>query len=217
MKVRFVLGSSGQLATQIRNGAPYDVFLSANMKFVRDLAGSGHVMPESVRTYSIGRLALYSKDGKYTDVRQLAGEGVRHVAIANPAHAPYGVAAKQLLERAGVWEKLASRVVYGENVRQTFQFAESGNADAAVVAWTLVKDRGGVLLAESGDEPIAQGAGVVARSGRAEAGRRFVEWLMGEEGQGLLREAGLFGAPGVVQVKQPEALKKTPGSRRRRR
>ncbi|MEZ5403827.1 MAG: molybdate ABC transporter substrate-binding protein [Bryobacteraceae bacterium] len=205
--VRFVLGSSGQLASQIRNGAPYDVYLSANRAFVEDLARTGHLAPDSVRTYATGRLAIYSRGGKIHDVAALAERSIRHVAIANPAHAPYGVAAKQFLERAGLWERLAGRIVYGENVRQTFQFAETGNADAAMVAWTLVKDKGGVLVTESGHDPIAQGAGVVARSGQSETGRRFIEWLLGSEGQGVIQEAGLF-PPNTTPVAAPKVSKR---------
>ena len=127
LPLKFVFGSSGQLASQIRGGAPYDVYLSANLDFVRALETEGRLVVGSVRQYARGRLALYSRDGKVTTLEQLAG--VRNIAIANPAHAPYGVAAKQVLP-AG----LGKKIVYAENVRQALQFAESGNAEAAIVS-----------------------------------------------------------------------------------
>ncbi|MEZ5355721.1 MAG: molybdate ABC transporter substrate-binding protein [Bryobacteraceae bacterium] len=203
--VKFALGSSGQLASQIRNGAPYDVYLSANIAFVRGLAASHHLDPASVRTYATGRLALYSPRRRFDSPQQLADPTILHIAIANPAHAPYGVAARQFLERAGLWDAITSRIVYGENVRQAFQFAESGNAGAALIAWTLVKDKPALLLPESGHDPIAQGAGVIARSGQIANARRFVDWLIAPEGQAILRQAGLFPPPAPAQSSNPAA------------
>jgi molybdate transport system substrate-binding protein len=187
--IRFVFGSSGQLASQIRAGAPYDVFLSANLDIVRELESEGRLVVGTARSYARGRLALYSKSGQ-TDL-SLA----KAIAIANPAHAPYGVAAKQALQARADWAVVSKRIVYAENVRQALQFAESGNADVALVAWSLVKGKAGaVLLPESAHAPIVQGAGVVRgkaedaeRTGRAMA---FVDALLGKVGQAMLREAG---------------------------
>jgi molybdate transport system substrate-binding protein len=190
IRVKFALGSSGQLANQIRNGAPYDLYLSATVAFVQDLARERKLVADTVRIYARGRLGLWSRSGKVKDTSALIG--LRHVAIANPAHAPYGAAAMDFLQQAGVWRQLRQRIVYGENVRQTFQYAESGNADAALVSWTLVHDRGGVLLPESGHAPIEQGAGVVAASSHAAAGRKFIEWLLQERAQAILKGCGLF-------------------------
>jgi molybdate transport system substrate-binding protein len=190
--LRLVLGSSGQLARQIESGAPYDVFLSANDAFVHELAKSGHIQPDSVRVYAIGRLALWSKSGRVKKPEDLTADGIRHVAIANPDHAPYGVAARQLLERLGLWKRIESRIVYGENIRQTLQYAESGNADAAITAWALVFDRGGVLLPAELHEPIRQAAGIVASSRQPELARRFLEMLASPDGIALLEKFGLF-------------------------
>jgi molybdate transport system substrate-binding protein len=190
LPVRFSLGSSGQLASQIRNGAPYDVYLSANVQFVRDLASENKLDTATVRVYAKGRLGLWSRDGKVRDAATLTG--LRHIAIANPAHAPYGAAARNLLERAGLWAKLRDRIVYGENVRQAFQFAESGNADATLVAWTLVHNRGGHLMPQSAHSPIEQGAGVVSASTRPAEGRKFLDWLLQPKAQSILKGCGLF-------------------------
>ena len=190
--VRFVFGSSGLLTRQIENGAPYDVFLCANEDFARKLADTGHLKPDSLRLYARGRIALWSKSGKIRTLDALTGPGVRHIAIANPAHAPYGAAARQMLERGGLWRRLESRIVLGENIRQTLQFAESGNADVAIVAWTLVFDRGGILLPEESHSPIRQAAGIVEGSRQPALARVFLDLLTGAEGVALLESLGLF-------------------------
>jgi len=190
ISIRFVFSSSGQLANQIQNGAPYDVYLSANKDLVDSIAKSGDLRPESVTIYAAGRLALWSKTGKIKQLNDLSATTVRHVALANPAHAPYGQAAKSMLERSGLWTGLEKKAVYGENVRQALQFAESGNAEAALVAWSLVKDRGGILLPNDKHPPIIQAGGVVARSKQQEAAGRFLKLLVSPEGQRLFQQAG---------------------------
>lgn len=193
-KVRFTLGASGMLARQIEQGAPYDVYLSANEKFVQELVNAGRLESGSVRVYALGRLGLWSRDGAVREPDQLRGKRVLHVALANPAHAPYGVAARQFLERRGLWKAVAPKVVYGENVRQALQFAESGNAEAAITAWSLVFDRGGVLLPDRDHAPIRQAGGVVTGRPRAAEARRFLEYLAGPEARGILAAHG-FGMP----------------------
>ena len=189
--VQFTFGSSGNLAQQIEHGAPYDVYLSANEGFVTRLAGLGHLLKDSVQVYALGRVALWSKGGQIRTLAELAKPGVRHVAIANPEHAPYGVAARECLKNQGLWQAVEPKLVYGENVQQTFQFAETGNADAALVAWSLVGKRGGILLPAAWHEPIRQAGGVVSSSKNAAAARRFVAWLAGSEGKAVLRGFGL--------------------------
>lgn len=184
------------LARQIENGAPYDVYLAANQTFVDELQKAGKMLPETVRAYSRGRLALWSRSGRYRSLGDLAAPGVRHVAIANPAHAPYGVAAREALQRQGLWEKLAGRIVYGENVQQTLQFAETGNAEAAITAWSLVIGRGGVLLPASLHTPIRQVGGVVAGTRHPAQAKRFIEFLTGPQGQEILARHGFTGEPG---------------------
>ncbi|HXN48016.1 MAG TPA: molybdate ABC transporter substrate-binding protein [Bryobacteraceae bacterium] len=190
-KAKFVLGASGMLARQIEQGAPYDVFLSANERFVTDLAKSGRLQPDSVRIYAYGRLGLWSRDGAVKRLEQLRDRRVVHLAIANPATAPYGAAARQLLESAGLWSAVEGKVVYGENVRQALQFAESGNADAVITAWSLVFERGGILLPDSGHSPIRQAGAVVAGRPDEAAARRFLDLLGSEDGQRILAAHGL--------------------------
>lgn len=188
--VRFVFGSSGMLARQIENGAPYDVYLSANEKFVHDLAVQGRVDPARVVVYALGRVAVWSKSGQFGSLSSL--RAARRIAIANPAHAPYGIAARGMLERAGLWAELERRIVYGENVRQALQYAESGNVDAVLTAWSLVHDRGGVLVPAELHDPIRQAGGVVASSRNRKVVEAFLALLGSKIGRALLERNGLF-------------------------
>ena len=117
------------------------------------------------------------------------------LALANPAHAPYGAAAREFLERRGLWKAVEPKVVYGENVRQALQFAESGNADAAITAWSLVFDRGGVLLPDRDHAPIRQAGGVVTGRPHVAEARRFLEYLASPAARKILEAHG-FGVPG---------------------
>ena len=189
--VVFTFGASGSLAQQIRHGAPYDVYLSANETFVKQLADSGLLLKDSIVIYAHGRLGLWSKAGRIRNLQDLTAPSVRHVAIANPTHAPYGAAAKAALISKGLWSTLEPKIVYGENVEQTFQYAESGNADAAITSWTLLFNRGGIQLPATLHPQISQSGGVVSSSKHREAAIRFLQFLAGKEGKGLLRQFGL--------------------------
>src|SRR5260370_29703777 len=143
LRLRFTFGASGMLAQQIAAGAPYDLFLSADEARVKELAASGALIKDSVVRYAYGRLALWSKGGRAGSLSDLLSAAILHIAIANATHAPYGAAARQALEKSGLWTQLAAKIVYGESVRQAMQYVESGNVEAAIVAWPLVSDRGG--------------------------------------------------------------------------
>ncbi|MBI4875114.1 MAG: molybdate ABC transporter substrate-binding protein [Acidobacteria bacterium] len=189
-RLRFVFGSSGMLARQIENGAPYDVYLSANEQFVRDLVTQSKILSGSVTIYAAGRVALWSKSGAVRTLSDL--RAARRIAMANPAHAPYGVAARQVLEKQGLWPELQSRIVYAENVRQALQFAESGNADAVLTAWSLVIGRGGVLLPAEWHAPVRQSGGIVASSGQQPLAARLLDFLVSKSGRAILDRFGLF-------------------------
>ncbi|HZU26879.1 MAG TPA: molybdate ABC transporter substrate-binding protein [Bryobacteraceae bacterium] len=192
--VTVTLGASGILRQQIENGAPYDVFLSANEQYVRDLAARGVVDPASVRIYALGRLGLWSRDSRFRDVSQLQRPDLVHLAIANPEHAPYGAAARDFLQRRGIWDAVRSRVVYGENVRQALQFAETGNADAVITAWSLLVGKPDAVLLPPDHAPIRQALGIVASSVHKDSAREFERFLFGPEGRKLLIEHGLMPA-----------------------
>jgi molybdate transport system substrate-binding protein len=209
--LRFTFGSSGSLARQIENGAPYDVFLAASDIYARDLAAQGHVGTGVI--YAFGRVALWSADGAVRELGDLNKTQVRHVAMANPAHAPYGAAAKQVLERQGFWTSVEPKLVYGENVRQALQFAESRNADAVLTSWTLLKGRG-VLLPAEWHDPIRQ-TGAVVRSSRApDAAAALLRFLTSSTGQGILSSGGLTPLP-VPTVRRPASPSKAQKTKRK--
>src|ERR1700722_16723763 len=136
-KVVFSFGATGLLEKQLAEGAPFDVFAAANVSYADDAVQAGACQGDSKVLYATGHIVLYStKEAAFhpRTMADLTDPRVAKIAIANPDHAPYGKAAKQAMERAGVWDKVQPKVVYGENVQQTLQFAQSGNADGAPIA-----------------------------------------------------------------------------------
>lgn len=189
-------GASGQLSEQIKQGAPFDVFLSANRRFVEVLAGGGSIRPDSVRPYARGALALAVNKlsaVKVATMEDLRKPEVRRIAIANPETAPYGLAAKQALERAGLWDELKPKIVPAESVRQALQFVQSGNAEVGFVGRSIgeVREASVVPLPLDVCDPIIQVLGVVSRSERPKEAGLFVEFLLSDVGQGMLRDLGL--------------------------
>lgn len=193
---RFVFGSSGQLAAQIRNGAPYDLYLAASIGYARDLESAGHIKNGSVVAYATGRAGLWSRGGKVKSLDDLSQSSVIHIAIPNPAHAPYGVAARQLLEALGLWTKLQPKLVFAENARQALQFAERGNADAVITSWSLVFDRPEAVRLPDRYPLLVQGGGIVARSTRGYEATKALNYLRSPAGRALLMRFGLFPPPG---------------------
>jgi molybdate transport system substrate-binding protein len=195
VKVTPVIGASGQLTQQIRQGAPFDVFLSANMAFVRDLAKEGLIEPDTVRAYARGRLVLVvsqSSGVTVEDLSALTQDKIKRVAIANPEFAPYGRAAQQALEKAGLSERLKPKLVRAESVRQALQYVQSGNAEAGLVAHS-VADVPEVIEIEINPalyEPILQGLGIVSKSRNREPARKFARFVLEGEGQRLLASFG---------------------------
>ncbi len=195
-KVRIVFGSSGLLARQIERGAPFDVFISANSGYMDDLARRGAVRKGSVRAFARGVLVIvYHKKRGAAEIKRLVDlldPGTGRVAIANPEHAPYGRAAVEALKKAGVFEAVRKKLVYGENVRQALQFVESGNAGAGFVALSIAKRRrlGVTVVDESLHGPIVQTVAVVGGTRSAEEAERFVEYLTGPAGRSVLERYG---------------------------
>jgi molybdate transport system substrate-binding protein len=194
-RVRFTFGASGMLAEQIRHGADYDLFLAANEKYIDDLVSADSLRPGSKTLYATGRIGLYGrKPLQWSDLST-----VKTLSIANPQHAPYGLAAKQALEHENLWKALQPRIVMGENVRQALRFAETGNVDAAIVAWSLVKDKGAVMLPSEWHQPIVQTAAIPKRSQNPEAAKRLLNFLLSAEGQRILSQHGFSPAPTAPQ------------------
>jgi len=190
LQIRFVTAASSVLSQQIENGAPYDVFLSANVQFVDQLASNGKLRPDSVRTYATGRVAILWNDKRSHSVSDLTQNWVRFVALPNPRLAPYGAAAQQALEHAGLWTAVKKKIVYGENVRQALQLFDSGNADAVLTALSLVADRKPDLIPAAWHAPIVQKAGIVSASKNQPEADAFMQFLTSPAGQAIFAKFG---------------------------
>jgi molybdate transport system substrate-binding protein len=187
--------ASGQLAAQIKQGAPVDVFLAANEAFVRDLAGGGFILPESVHSYARGSLvlAVYRELGDQVGtLTDLTKPEVRKIALANPATAPYGKAGKQALERAGLWTQLEPKIVLAESVRQALLYAQKGDAEAALVgrAIATVPEIRSIEVDPGLYDPIVQALGIVTTTRRPADAKAFVQFVLSEEAQAILKEFG---------------------------
>jgi len=197
VRVTLVMGSTGNLAKQIEHGAPADVFFAANESFIDDLLAAGAVIPQTRALYAQGRLVLAMPMASAVAVRELVDllkPEVRRVAIANPAHAPYGRAAQEALESAGVWDRVKSKLVYGENIRHTLQFIETGAVEAGIVALSVagVPAVRYVPIDPKLHKPLNQVAAVVKRSARPDLGLAFIQFLNGPEGRPIMKRYGFL-------------------------
>lgn len=201
-KPTFSFGSTGLLARQIQEGAPFDVFAAANVSFADTVIGAHACDASTKALYARGRIVLWGREGVPVPetLSSLADARFVKIALANPEHAPYGRAAREAMERAGVWETVKGKAVYGENVQQTLKFAQTGNADVAFVALSLATvTKGGSYVAvdESLHAPIDQ-ALVVCKNGKnAEAGKAFTEFVGSSDGRAIMKRYG-FLLPGEV-------------------
>jgi len=194
-RIEFSVGSTGKLYAQIIQGAPYDVLLAADQAAPRKLVSAGYAVDGSQFSYALGRLLLWSPRPGLADrdpASLLRDPGLRRVAIANPAVAPYGRAARQVLEALDAWEPLAGRIVYGENVAQAFAMAASGNAELALIAASLVPDGTGSrwTLPATLYDPIRQDAVLLARGADNPAAREFLRFLDSAAARNFIRAAG---------------------------
>jgi len=195
--VLFNFGSTGALAQQIAAGAPADIFAAASTADIEALARKGLVIPETLRLYAIGRLVLYAPAGATTGadiarIEDLARPEVRRIAIANPDHAPYGVAAQQALQAAGVLDAVQDRLIMGESAAQAFQYAETGNVDVALAPLSLTIGKPGAVHPVPGSlhDPIVQAIGVLSASPNTANARAFVEYVTGPAGRDVLARFG---------------------------
>ncbi|MBI5287857.1 MAG: molybdate ABC transporter substrate-binding protein [Chloroflexi bacterium] len=198
-------GSSGTFATQIQEGLPVDVFASANAAYVDQLSAEGLIAKNSRTTYAVGRIVLATRGGEANapaTIEDLVDPRFERIAIANPEHAPYGLAAKQALTSVGLWDTVEPRLVLAENASQAAQFVESGDADAGIVPLSLAIQSGGgleyELIDEALHEPLEQVAAVIARSGEHELAGDFIAFINGPEGRPVMLEFG-FALPGEAR------------------
>ncbi len=197
-KIVIAFGSTGLLAKQIIEGAPFDVFAAANVSFVDDLIARGDGVGESKALYARGRIVLWTARNAHVPVPESVASLARpeyvRIAIANPEHAPYGKAAQQALQNAGVWTIVQPRLVYGENIQQALQFAQTGNADVAIAALSLAMGSGGTYetIDESLHQPIDQ-AFVICKSAKDYArAARFISFVASPEGRHIMRRHGFL-------------------------
>lgn len=205
--VKLTLGATGLLARQLEQGAPFDLFLAANVSYVDQVVKAGACDASSSASYARGRLVIWVKgtDGVELTPASLTGARFKHIAIANPDHAPYGKAAREALTRAGVWSTLSDRLVYGENVQQTFELAQSGNADAAIVGLSLAigtKIGSWAIMDETLYTPIEQALVVCKHGSNAASARRLKAFIEAPAGRTILRKYG-FLLPGETLAKAP--------------
>jgi molybdate transport system substrate-binding protein len=202
--VTVATGASGNLVAQIKNGAPYDLFLSADLDFPQALVKAGQADAKSLVTFATGRLVIWTMQPG-VDLSSVAGvvrnPAVQKLAIANTEAAPYGRAAKQVLEKLGAWTDAQPKLVTGENITQTAQFVETGNADAGFVALSLVlspklKDKGHWLEVDSSlHAPLEQGAVLTKRGAANPAAAQYLAFLASPAAKKILRDFG-YSVPG---------------------
>ena len=191
-------GSTADLAKQIENGAPFDVFAAADTKTVEGLEKKGLLAEGSRAVYARGRLVVWFPRGSGASIEALTGAGVSKVAVAKPELAPYGEAAVEALRALKLWERVEPKVVYAQNVAQAKQFAVTGNAEAALLPRSLVKAGEGAAVEIDGKlhRPIEQSLAIVKASKKQEAARQFADFILSEEGQALLESYGYEKAVG---------------------
>ena len=196
-KVVFTFGSTGNLARQIENGAPIDIFAAANLDFVEDMISKGLLIAESQQLYALGRIVLASNRQaglQLSTLKDLLRPEVKRVAIANPQHAPYGMAANQALESAGIWNSLKPKLVYGQNVRQTLQYIQTGNVEAGIVALSIadVPEITYTWIDDQLHRPLKQVLAVVKGTKIKDLAQKFITFITGPNGRPIMKRYGFL-------------------------
>ncbi len=197
VKVSLNFGASGTLATQIINGAPVDFFASADVGFLDELASKGLLVAGTKHIYARGVLTIWTlKDSKLQveGLQDLSNLSIKRIAMANPERAPYGAAAQQALQAVGLWDKLQPKLILGENVNQTMQYATSGNVDVAIVplSLSLSETQNGqyIIVDRQLYGPLDQAMGVIKGSRHEKAALRFEDFVRGPKGQAIFKNFG---------------------------
>lgn len=204
-QVETVYGSSGKFYTQIQQGAPFDLYFSADIGYPQALKAEG-LAASDAQPYAVGRIVLWSpsRDAGKMTLNDLAGPAIQKIAIANPKHAPYGKRAEEALKAAGMWEKVEAKLVYGENIAQTAQFVETGNAQVGIVALSLAlspelaKQGGYALIPDKLHQPLEQGFIVTKRAAGNPLAQAFARFMTGKEARAVMASYG-FALPGEVK------------------
>lgn len=196
--VEFNFGSTGTLAMQIENGAPFDVFAAANVAVVDGLKGKGLILPDTQQLYAQGRIGIATLvKGKVTakDLDTLAtSQDIKKIAIANPEHAPYGTAAQEAFQYKGFWEKVKDKLVYGKNIQDTLVLLQSGDVDVAIIAVSIAKPEevNFTLINSSWHKPLNQSMAVIKSTKQEGNARQFLTYVNGSEGRKVMRKYGFI-------------------------
>jgi molybdate transport system substrate-binding protein len=199
-KLDVTYGSSGNFLTQIQNGAPFDLFFSADSEYPKKLDAAGLAEPGTLREYAMGHIVIWTpsdsgihaaKDGW----KSLLDQRVKRIAIANPEHAPYGRAALAALKKAGIYERVKDKLVYGENISQAAEFVQSGNAQVGLVALSLamspaMRDGSKWEIPRDSYPPIEQAVVLLKASKNKDAARGFLDFVKGSQGREILQRFG---------------------------
>jgi molybdate transport system substrate-binding protein len=201
-KVNLIFSSSGTAKEQILNGAPYDVYASANIKFVDELIEKNCIISNTKELYAIGRVGIaVLKDNKIKikSAEELVKSDFKKIAIANPDHAPYGLAAKEALITLGVWDKIKDKFVYGKDIQDTLSLIRTGNADAGLISLSVVnkKEVDFLLLDDKLHNPLKQAIAVVKWSKDEAESRKFIKYVNGKIGREVMKKYG-FVLPGEL-------------------
>ena len=193
-------GSSGNFFAQIQNGAPFDLFFSADVGYAKKLEAAGLTVPGTIYTYATGKLVIWAPNTSKLDLSHglttLLDPSIRKIAIANPEHAPYGAAAVAAMRHVGIYDQVKSKLVLGENISQTAQFVESGNADIGLLALSLalapaMKNEGRFVEVEAVDYPTIIQAGVILKSAKdQELAKQFMRFLKAPATVALMEQYG---------------------------
>lgn len=200
--IEVIYGSSGKFNTQMQQGAPFDLFFSADITYPRELAKNGLAASE-VKPYAIGRIVLWSNgmDASKMTLDSLTDPKIAHIAIANPKHAPYGKRADEALRSSGLWGKVEPKLVYGENIANTAQFVQTGNAQVGVIALSLalnpeLSTKGGYyLIPDKLHAPLEQGFIIAKRAEGNALAKRFAEYMSSKPARAVMTKYG-FVLPG---------------------
>ncbi len=198
--VKLSLGSSGNFYAQIQNGAPFDLYFSADIGYPKKLEEAGLVVPGSLYPYAVGRIVLWAGNGSHLDLSKgleiLREPTIKKIAIANPKHAPYGRAAVAAMEHFKVYDQVRDKLILGENISQAAQFIESGACDAGIVALSLalapaMKAAGQYWeIPATAHSPLEQGAVILKQSKNPEVAKQFLEFIKGSSGQEIMKRYG---------------------------
>jgi molybdate transport system substrate-binding protein len=213
-KLDVTYGSSGNFFSQLQNGAPFDLFFSADIDYPRKLDAAGLAEPGTLYQYAVGRIAIWTPADAKVDVTRLGWKtlldpSVQKISIANPEHAPYGRAAVAALQKAGIYEQVKAKLVYGENISQAAQFVQSGNAQAGIVALSLaispgMKDGKRWEIPADMHPPIEQAAILLKAAKNKDAARGFLEFVKSEPGRATLAKYGFtFPVTGATSSSSP--------------